>query len=155
MDAAAFIARKLGATFASIDCPLGRSMLAECLSKLTEEYESTAMRLREKRLLEEALGETLAASFRLWEESDPGSELLLQFAVPLVMMEAVTPEATPSTLTADPKQLREATAQREWGMRRNIIDLCSGKLTGKPHKRVLAIVGREHVAPLIALLKAA
>jgi hypothetical protein len=38
-DAAAFIARKLGATFASIDCPVGLSMLAELLSKEEEEEE--------------------------------------------------------------------------------------------------------------------
>jgi hypothetical protein len=82
---------------------------------------------------EEALGESLAASFRLWEESDPGSELL-QCAVQLAMDEAVMPEAT--TLAGRTK---------EWPRR--------GARGMAP--RVLAIVGRAHVAPLIALLEAA
>jgi hypothetical protein len=70
------------------------------------------------------------------------------------MAEAVTPEATPITLKADPQQIVDASAQRERGMCRTIVDLCSGKLAGKPRKRVLAIVGGAHVAPLIELLKA-
>jgi hypothetical protein len=150
LDAAAFIARKLGATFSLIDCPDGRSMMEEVLTKgLGEEFTSTAKRLRS-----EALGESLAASCRLWEDSDPGSELLT-YAAASAMIEAVTPEALPITLTAYPREMREAYAQRERGMCCNIIDLCSGKLAGRPRKRVLAIVGRAHVASLIVLLKAA
>jgi hypothetical protein len=146
-DAAAFVARKRMATFVFIDSPDGRSMYAESWSKLGEEYASAVMSLYEK-----ALGESMA-SFRLWEESDPGDPGL-QTQVRTAMVEAVMPSMMPSTCTADPKEMREALAQREWGMCRNIIDLCRGKLSGKPRKRVVAIVGRSHVARLIALLKA-
>ncbi|KAG1666362.1 hypothetical protein FOA52_007900 [Chlamydomonas sp. UWO 241] len=49
----------------------------------------------------------------------------------------------------------EAGVQRNQGICRAIMDMCSGKLTGKPNERVLVIVGRAHVASLIQLLKAA
>jgi hypothetical protein len=149
MDAAAFIARKLGATFAFIDC---RGMQEEAQLNLEEEEEEEEAAFM--RLTAEALGESLAASFRLWEGSYPGSELLMD-AVELAMTEVVTPEATPITLTAYTKARLEDNAQRDRGMSRTIIDLCSGKLTGAPRKLVLVIVGRNHVAPLIELLKAA
>jgi hypothetical protein len=64
MSAAAFFARKLGATFAFIDCPDGRNSLFELT--VGEEYPSA-----HERLTAEALGESLAACFRLWAESDP------------------------------------------------------------------------------------
>jgi hypothetical protein len=164
-DAAAFIARKLGASFALIDCPDGVRMMVEATNlnltklqddgQLVEEYFSDR-----RRLTEEALGESLAASFQLWAESDPGSGLL-QFAVGLAQTQAVMPERRHITTAADPKDEQEASAHRERGMCRNIIDLCSGKLIVRKRKpvrhskRVVAIVGRGHVAPLIALLKAA
>jgi hypothetical protein len=142
-DAAAFVARKLGATFTFIESSDGRSLLLEAGTP-GEDCDWTF-----RTLTEEALGESLAASFRLWEESDPGAELL-ETAVDLATAEALTPEATPMTLNAYPKEWREAHAQREGDMCRNITDLCSG--TGPTS--VLVIVGRDHVAPLIALLKA-
>ncbi|KAG1681111.1 hypothetical protein FOA52_015553 [Chlamydomonas sp. UWO 241] len=147
--AAAFIAREFGAPFVFIDCPDGRSMYKEAAMKLHQE-DKTAVRS----VTEQALGESLAVSFRWWKQSDPRSRDL-QFAVNLAMAETLLPEAMPSTLTAYPKERREANAQRERGMCRTINDLCSGKLVGKPRKRVLAIVGKNHVAPLIELLKAA
>ncbi|KAG1675141.1 hypothetical protein FOA52_003364 [Chlamydomonas sp. UWO 241] len=156
--AAAFIARKLGASFIFIECPDSRSMSAEAQLKLQEEEEAEGEREEQEesaymRLTEQALGESLAASFRLWEESDLGSELLRSAAFS-AMLDAVMPERKPSTLASSPKKMQEASVQRERGMCHTIVDLCSGKLAGKPRKRVLVIVGRSHVAPLIELLKA-
>ncbi|KAG1675134.1 hypothetical protein FOA52_003357 [Chlamydomonas sp. UWO 241] len=151
--AAAFIARKLGATLAFIECPDGRRMYAEALAKLQGELRGEAYTTAVWSRIGEAHGESLAASFRRWAESEPESKLL-QRAVRTAMAEAVTPETTPITLKADPQTIVDATAQRERGMCRTIVDLCSGKLAGKPRKRVLAIVGGAHVAPLIELLKA-
>jgi hypothetical protein len=131
-----------------IDPPDGQSMYKEAVMNLGKESKSAFL----LSLNEEALGESMA-SFRVWQESDP-TDRFLQLAVRMAMSEAVMPAATPITLTAEPKEMREAHAQREWGMCRNIIDLCRGKLSGKPRKRVVAIVGRSHVARLIALLKA-
>jgi hypothetical protein len=152
-DAAAFEAHKLGATFAFVDCPHGRSTISVAQLKLLEEEEEAAF----MRSTAEAPGESLAASFRLWGESDPGSELL-QRQVRLAMLEAVLPEAMHVSLSAYPKEWLESSAQREQGMCLNMIDLCSGMLIcrgGPGPPRVLAIVGRAHVAPLIALLKVA
>ncbi|KAG1666366.1 hypothetical protein FOA52_007904 [Chlamydomonas sp. UWO 241] len=146
---AAFIARKLGAQFDFIDCPNGRSKSVEVRTKL--QWEEYVLAFWAK--TEEALGETLASSFRRWEESDPGSKVL-HLAVHAAMAEAVMPEAMPYIVTADPVERREANAQRERGMCRSIIELCSGKLSVAPRKQVMVIVGRAHVAPLIQLLSA-
>ncbi|KAG1675142.1 hypothetical protein FOA52_003365 [Chlamydomonas sp. UWO 241] len=124
---AAFITRKLGASFAFIDCPDGRSMFLE---ERSSDKERKARESALMRLWEEALGESLTSSFQLWVESDPGSEL--QRAVQIAISETIMPEATPSTLKADPKKMQEASTQRERGMCRIIVDLCSGKLAGKP-----------------------
>ncbi|KAG1675140.1 hypothetical protein FOA52_003363 [Chlamydomonas sp. UWO 241] len=149
---AAFIAHKLGAGFALIDCPDGRSMHAEFQTDPKgREFLLAALSL--VRLTNEALGRSLAASFQLWVESDAGSQLL-QLAVRTALKEALTPEATPFTLKAGPKKMQEASAQRERGMSRTIVDLCRGKLAGKQRKRVLVVVGRDHVEPLIKLLRA-
>jgi hypothetical protein len=107
MNAAAFMARKLGATFACIDCPDGRSKLAEFRRKSTEECKSAFMRLTA-----DAMGDSLAVGFRLWEESGRGSDLL-QAAVELAKAECVMPLWQPSIVTAYPKERREANAQRE------------------------------------------
>jgi hypothetical protein len=159
MYAAALVARKLGATFAFIDCPAGRSMFEEFKLKLQdEEYVKEYMATCQSSV-EEALGSSLAASCRPWAASDPGE--LQQCAVWTAMIEAVGPKATPIYVGAYPKDQAEANAQRERGMCRNIIDLCSGMLVVRkrkpviPRKRVLVIVGRAHVAPLIEMLKAA
>jgi hypothetical protein len=128
-NAAAVIARKLGATFAAIDCPVGRSMLAEFQKKLQDDDQSAfaeEFKWAVTRQLEEALGKSLAASFRLWAESDRGSKLL-QDAVGLAEVETVMPERQLGTPITNPKEQREADAQRERGMCSNIIDLCTGK----------------------------
>ncbi|KAG1672281.1 hypothetical protein FOA52_004295 [Chlamydomonas sp. UWO 241] len=73
----------------------------------------------------------------------------------MVKRDSMMPEAAPMMITVYRKAEREANAQRERGMCRKIVDLCSGKLArGKPHTRVLAIVGAAHRAPLIEMLKA-
>lgn len=47
----------------------------------------------------------------------------------------------------------EANRRREGEMTRRIRLLCSGGITGKTYKTVLVITGRNHVTPLIQLLK--
>ncbi|KAG1666363.1 hypothetical protein FOA52_007901 [Chlamydomonas sp. UWO 241] len=158
--AAALMAHELGAALAFVDCPAGRSMFEEFKLKLQEEEYVRQYMATCQSSVEAALGASLAASCRPWAESDP-TDQLLQFAVWTAMIEAVGPDATPVYVGAYPKEQAEANAQRERGMCRNIIHLCSGQLILSkrkpvtPRKRVLVIVGRAHVAPLIELLEAA
>jgi hypothetical protein len=126
-------------------------MLDESTLKLQdEEYVKEYMATQSG--LKEALGSSLAASFQPWAESDHEDQLL-QYAVRSAMIEAVGPEAIPIVASGTPKIKAEADAHRERGMCRTTIDLCSGKLAGKPRRHVLLMVGRFHVAPMIDLLQ--